>query len=125
MPRKIRSERPEKPELGLKTLFGDNVVIRVLDFLILYGDSEYSMSEIARNSYISWRSFNRIWPIITALGIVTETRKLGPSRMYKLNKESPITQNLTKLADEIAFHEAHKTAVEELQKEAAKVIPAT
>lgn len=104
MPRRLRSERPAEKNHGpIIDLFGDTARTRIWNFLLLYAmSSEYSKSEIARNSYVSWRSFNRVWPDITKLGILNE-RKVGQSKLYRLNTDRQATQLLTKLADETMF----------------------
>jgi DNA-binding transcriptional ArsR family regulator len=84
-------------------LFGDTARTRIWNFLLLYAmSSEYSKSEIARNSYVSWRSFNRVWPEIAKLGILNE-RRVGQSRLYRLNTDNSVAQLLVRLADETAF----------------------
>jgi len=42
--------------------FGDYPLIRILDFLVLGRDMDYSMTEIAKNAGVGWTSFSEIWP---------------------------------------------------------------
>lgn len=104
MPHRLRSERPAEKDQGpIIDLFGDTARTRIWNFLLLYAtSSEYSKSEIARNSYVSWRSFNRVWPEIAKLGILNE-RKVGQSKLFRLNTSNPVTQLLTRLSDETVF----------------------
>lgn len=104
MPHRLRSERPvEKNQGPVIDLFGDTARTRIWNFLLLYAtSSDYSKSEIARNSYVSWRSFNRVWPSITKLGMLSE-RRAGQSKLYRLNTDHPATRLLTRLADETMF----------------------
>ena len=111
MPKRLPSEVPELPEYGLRTIFGDWVITRLLDFLILYRGSTYSMSEIARNSHVSWRSFNVMWPKLVKIGIVKEVKGVGPAKMYKLNEESPLVKELIKLSIAAALEQTKSEAI--------------
>jgi DNA-binding transcriptional ArsR family regulator len=105
MPKRLRSEVPELPKYGLRTIFGDTVRARILDFLTLYRDSAYSMSEIARNSHVSWRSFNREFPTLVKLGLIEEAGVLGKAKLYKFaNSDNPLAQCLIKLANQVAIN---------------------
>ncbi len=115
MPKKLSSEQPGLPEYGLRTLFGDTVVVRILDVLTLYRGSKYSMSEIARNSHVSWRSFNRVWPVLLDLGIVTEMGREGPARVYSLNEENKTVKYLVKLATEVALQKVELRVKREVE----------
>lgn len=106
MPKRLPLEVPELPEYGLRTIFGDRVITRILDFLILYRGSAYSMSEIARNSHVSWRSFNVEWPKLVELGIVKKTEEIGHAKMYQLNEETPVVKDLIKLSIKVALDKA-------------------
>ncbi|MDI6884428.1 MAG: hypothetical protein QMD00_04810 [Hadesarchaea archaeon] len=108
MPRRLPSEIPELPEYGLRTMLVDSVLTRILDFLILYRGSVYSMSEIARNSHVSWRAFNQVWPKIISLGVVKEEGRQGKAKLYKFNEESPLAKMLTKMTLEFALARAEQ-----------------
>jgi len=101
----------EEP-LGLKTVFGVNdAAARVLDFLILSREWDYSVTAIAKEAQVGRRSAIRVLhekPGLLKLGIVKPTRKVGPCTLYKLNLENPIAQALAKLKQEIVFQEASK-----------------
>lgn len=118
MPRRLPSEIPELPEYGLRTMLMDSVLTRILDFLILYRGSVYSMSEIARDSHVSWRAFNRVWPKIISLGVVKDAGRQGKAKLYKFNEESPLAKMFIKITLEFAL--AHI----EQKKELAAVVPA-
>jgi hypothetical protein len=104
MPARLRSDRPiEKNQGPLIDLFGDTARTRIWNFLTLYAaSSEYSKSEIARNSYVSWRSFNRVWPEIVKSGLLME-RRAGQSRLYRLDMNKVASQLIVRMADETAF----------------------
>jgi hypothetical protein len=88
--------------------FGDYPLIRVLDFLILGRNLDYSMTEIARNAGIGWTSFSEIWPDLVKKDIVTYTRKIGNARLYKLNMDNPWVKQLIEMDKVITSIETDK-----------------
>jgi len=107
MPKRVTSEVPELPEYGLRTIFGDTVRARILDFLTLYRDFPYSMSEIARNSHVSWRSFNREFGALVKLGLVKEVGRAGQAKLYQYNNPSNVmAECLIKIANQVALQAA-------------------
>jgi DNA-binding transcriptional ArsR family regulator len=69
-------------------LLGNSPSIKVLDFLLLSKDFDYSKKEIAENSKISYNTLNAIWPYLIQNEILKKTRKLGKQEMFKLNAET-------------------------------------
>ena len=78
-------------------IFGKNPVIKVLDFLITYQMFDYPLTEIAKNSGISYSTLQIIWPKLEKNNIVIKTRRVGKSDLYKLNTKNPAVQQLIKL----------------------------
>ena len=77
--------------------FGDTPQLRVLDFLIGFHFFDYPMTEIARESNVSYNSIILFFNEFIKSGIIIKTRKVGKSDYYKLNMENPFIQNLIKL----------------------------
>ena len=77
--------------------FGDTPQLRVLDFLISFNFFDYPLTEIARNSNVSYNSLKVFFDDFIKSGIVIKTRKVGKSDYYKLNTENLFVQNLMKL----------------------------
>jgi len=77
--------------------FGDYPLIRVLDFLILGRDLDYSMTEIAKNSGVGWTAFSDIWPKLVEKKIVSFTRKIGNAKLFKLNTKNIWVKELIKM----------------------------
>lgn len=77
--------------------FGDTSQLRVLDFLIGFHFFDYPLTEIARESNVSYNSLKSFFDNFIESGIVIKTRKVGKSDLYKLNLENPFIQNLIKL----------------------------
>jgi len=91
--------------------FGDTPQLRVLDFLIDNHFFDYPMTEIARDSNVSYNSIKKFFSNLVKSGIVVKTRKVGKSDYYKLNLDNPFVSNLIKL-DWIS---AKSNALEEIE----------
>ena len=77
--------------------FGDTPQLRVLDFLIENHFFDYPMTEIARESNVSYNSIILFFDKFVECGILIKTRRVGKSDYYKLNLENSFIQNLIKL----------------------------
>lgn len=77
--------------------FGDTPQLRVLDFLIDNHFFDFPMTEIARESNVSYNSFKVFFPKFIESGILIKTRKVGKSDYYKMNIENSFVKNLIKL----------------------------
>lgn len=77
--------------------FGDTPQLRVLDFLISFHFFDYPLTEIARESNVSYNSLKSFFGNFIESKIVIKTRKVGKSDYYKLNLENVFVQNLIKL----------------------------
>ena len=77
--------------------FGDTPQLRVLDFLIGFNSFDYPLTEIARNSNVSYNSLKSFFDNFLKSGIVIKTRKIGKSDYYKLNTDNSFVKNLIKL----------------------------
>ena len=78
-------------------VFGSNPVMKVLDFLITFQLFDYPLTEIARNSGVSYSTLQTFWDKLERNRIVIKTRRVGKSDMYKLNTENPAVKQLSKL----------------------------
>ena len=88
--------------------FGDTPVVRVMNFLILGKDFDYSMTDIAEGSHVGWTSFSRAWKELERKKVVVHTRDIGRARLYKLNTQDPTVQKLVRLHWEIINAETDK-----------------
>jgi len=93
---------------------GDSPVIRVLDFLICARGLDYSLSDIAEKSNIGWTTLHRIWSKLLKLGIVKPTRNIGKAKLYKLNEENPVVQELIRVYDIMLYQETEKNLSSEI-----------
>ena len=71
-------------------IFGDSPILRVLDFLIVNEDFDYSMTDIATQSGIGYSTLKLIWNKLEESKIVKQTRVVGKAKMYRLNSENPV-----------------------------------
>ncbi len=78
-------------------VFGGNPIIKVLDFLITFQAFDYPMTEIAKNSGVSYSTLQTFWDKLERNAIVIKTRRVGKSDLYKLNTKNPAVQQLIKL----------------------------
>tara|TARA_Y100000310_G_C20691793_1_gene822771 strand:- start:2982 stop:3308 length:327 start_codon:yes stop_codon:yes gene_type:complete len=88
--------------------FGNSPQIRILNFLILGKDFDYSMTDIAEGANVGWTSFTRVWRDLQKKKIVIPTRNIGRAKLYKLNVEDPTVKKLIKLHWEIIKSETDK-----------------
>jgi len=86
----------ENKSLFLKQ-FGDTPQLRVLDFLIDNYNFDFPMTEIARESNVSYNSLKVFFPYLINSRIIIKTRRIGKSDYYKLNLENQFVKNLMKL----------------------------
>ena len=84
-------------ELGIKS-----PMLKVLDFLMDNVAFDYSKTDIAEGAELSRATLFKVWPKLEALGLITATRMVGQAKMYRLNKQNPITKKLMELDDAIS-----------------------
>ncbi len=78
-------------------VFGNNPIIKVLDFLITFQLFDYPLTEIAKNSGVSYSTLQTFWEKLERNNIVIKTRRVGKSDLYKLNTKNPAVRQLIKL----------------------------
>jgi DNA-binding transcriptional regulator GbsR (MarR family) len=77
----------------LESIF-QNSPARVLDFLILNQNFDYSAAEISRITGIPLRTVQRVMPHLVQKELVKETGKIGNTRMYIINSNSELSELL-------------------------------
>ena len=103
----------------LERLYSGVASAKILDFLTLFHDYDYSKMDVAKNSGVSFRHALREIAKLEELGLIKQTRTVGHAQMYRLNTENPAAILLRKFALEIAGQEAQKIADQEIAKEEA------
>lgn len=87
---------------------GDSPLVRVLNFLILGKDFDYSLTEIANGAGVGWTSFVRALKILQGKNAVVHTRNIGKAKLFKLNTYDPTIKKIVKLHWEIIKEETNK-----------------
>ena len=85
----------------LMKILGNYPLIKILNHLVIFREFDYSLTDIAENSGVAWSTLSEIWPKLEKMKLVKYTRNVGRAKMYKLNTENKIVQNLIKFADSI------------------------
>lgn len=94
-------------------VFGDYPQIRVLDFLIENDIFDYSKTQIAELSDVSFNTLENLWDRLLGEGIIKKTRKIGNSQMYQLNKEDPIVNMLLEIDKKLMLESINDIEKEE------------
>ncbi len=88
-----------KPKLIEK--FGDYPQVRVIGFLIENDVFDYSKTEIAELSEVSFNTLKTFWSKLENSGFVKKTRRIGKSQLYQLNKENEFAKILIEMDKKI------------------------
>ena len=86
-----------KSETIFTEVFGNNPIIKVIDFLITFQLFDYPLTEIAKNSGVGYSTLQTFWDNLEKNYIVVKTRRVGKSDLYKLNTNNPAVKQLLKL----------------------------
>ena len=73
-------------------IFGDSPILRVLDFLIVNEDFDYSMTDIATQSGVGYSTLKLFWNKLEESKIVKQTRVVGKAKMYRLNSDNLVVK---------------------------------
>ncbi len=73
-------------------VFGDTPINRVLDFLIVHEEFDYSMKDIAENSGVGYATLKLFWPNLEKTKVVELTREIGKAKLYRLNSINKAVQ---------------------------------
>jgi len=104
----------------LKYLFGDDTLVKILDFFLENRFWDYTKTDMAKHAEISRVQLYRVWSVLEKLEVVKPSRKIGATILYKANTESPIFQKLSDLSLEVAS-KVHAEVIEEEAKEPIQV----
>jgi len=97
-----------KQKTAFLETFGDTPILRVLDFLVIHEDFDYSMKDIAKFSGVGYSTLKLFWDKLEKNNIIKQTRKIGKAKMFKLNLGNPIVigfKNFYWLATKQKVHE--------------------
>ncbi len=88
--------------------FGDSPTLRVMDFLIVNEDFDYSMTDIAKDSGVGYSTLKLFWNTLEKSNIVIMTRIVGKAKMYKLNLALPAVKKFRDFYWEITKKKVHE-----------------
>jgi DNA-binding transcriptional ArsR family regulator len=74
--------------------FGDPPLLRVLDFLIIHEEFDYSLTDIAMLSGVSYSTIKTLWKGLEKHHIILLTRRVGKAKMYRLDNTNPTVTKL-------------------------------
>ena len=97
-------ESYEPEESIFINLLGDCPLIRILNNFLIFREFDYSLTDVAESSNVAWSTLNLLWPKLEKNKIVVHTRNVGKAKMYKLDVENKIVQDLIKFADSIVWN---------------------
>jgi len=92
---------------------GDTPQLRVLDFFIDNHFFDYPLTEIARESNVSYNSLVSFFSGWVEKKIIVKTRKVGKSEYFKLNLNNSFVKNIMKLDWSLT----KKAAIPEIEEE--------
>ena len=93
----------------LKTI-GDSPHSRILEFLIIGRNFEYSFSDLERDSELNLTKLHQAFPAFEKQKLIVQTRKHKGSKLFKLNLENEYVKLLVKLFDTIMAKELDEIA---------------
>jgi transposase len=88
-------------------IFGDTPILRVLDFLIVNEDFDYSMTDIAKLSGVGYSTLKLFWNKLEKENIIINIRVVGKAKMYKLNFKNSIVKKFREFYWETTKNKVH------------------
>ncbi len=98
----------ENEKSAFLEVFGDSPILRVLDFLVVNEDFDYSMTDIASLSGVGYSTLKLFWNKLEESTIVTQTRIVGKAKMYRLNFANPIVKKFRDFYWETTKQKVHE-----------------
>jgi len=95
-------------------VFGDSPILKVMDFLVVNEDFDYSMTDIAGLSGVGYSTLKLFWNKLEKEGIVINVRVVGKAKMYKLNLANPVIKKFRDFYWETTKQKVHEKAEEKL-----------
>jgi len=95
-------------------IFGTSPLMRVLDFLVVNEEFDYSMKDIARLSGVGYATLKLMWPRLERNQIIRQTRTIGKAKMYRLNRGNLIIRKFKDFYWDITKQAVGKEAKQEI-----------
>ena len=94
--------------------FGDSPTLRIMDFLVVNEDFDYSMTDIANLSGVGYSTLKLFWNRLEKSRIVAQTRTVGKAKMYKLNLSNPVIKKFRDFYWETIKQKIHEKVKKEI-----------
>jgi predicted transcriptional regulator len=79
--------------------FGDTARERVLSFLLIHANSDYSVKELANNTKLTRQSVTKSLGPLLRYQLITKYRKIGHTTMFRFNSESTTAAKAIEFCD--------------------------
>jgi hypothetical protein len=86
----------------LANIFSSRAVAQILDFFLDHKEFDYSPTEVAQKSGLSFRTVFREIPNLEKNQLIYHSRKIGKTNMYRLNTDLHATLLLEKFVLEMS-----------------------
>jgi hypothetical protein len=93
-------------------IFGDSPILKVLDFLIVNEDFDYSMTDIATLSGVGYSTLKLFWGKLEENDIIVNTRTVGKAKMYRLNLANLVIKKFRDFYWETTKHQVREKVKE-------------
>jgi DNA-binding transcriptional ArsR family regulator len=87
----------------LSRIFSSRAAAQILDFFLDHKEYDYSASEIARKTGLSFRTIFREMPDLENSQLIYNSRRIGKTNMYKLNVDLTSVLLLERFALEMSM----------------------
>lgn len=99
---KFMAETKSAEKSVLVETFGENPLVKTIDFFLMHPNFDYSKSQVAKETGISRITMEKIWKRLLKKSIIVKTREMGRGELYKLNTQNPQVKVLMKLDFEMS-----------------------
>lgn len=72
-------------------------MLRVIDFFITYPNYDYSKATISKELDIGKITLGKLWTGLVKVGFIKQTREVGRSKLYSLNRANPMVMLMMKM----------------------------
>lgn len=105
-------------ETLLLRCLGNSPTLRIIDYFLDNRLFDYTKNEIIENLEMGRVTFFKYWKELEQLSVVKVTRRIGKSKLYKLNEENEIVQKLIALDSTLCKKVMEKAVEEDLTTQA-------
>ena len=85
-----------------------------MDFFLVEGEHfDHTMSDIVKLAGVNKATLDKILPRLIEIGLVKESRRIGPAKLYALNRENEIAKEVSRFSVSLALKFADLEETEE------------